>query len=147
MDDDRAVRLLLESDLWLVGRVEKVAANAAWIRLEIDQASAINAILQTSRAEGTVVGQLQGGLRMEYIPQQAQIEANDLVLTSGLGGDFPADIVIGQVTSVRRQQADLFQEAEIRPTVDFSSLKIVSVITSFKPVDISSFQQTTPTAP
>jgi rod shape-determining protein MreC len=135
------------SDLGLVGRVEKVAANAAWIRLEIDQASAINAILQTSRAEGTIVGQLQGGLRMEYIPQQAQVEAGDLVLTSGLGGDFPADIVIGQVTSIRRQQAALFQEAEIRPTVDFSALKIVSVITSFNPVDISVFQQATPGAP
>lgn len=125
----------------LVGRVERVAANAAWVRLAIDQASAINAILQGSRAEGTVVGQLQGGLRMELIPQEVVVEEGDLVLTSGLGGSFPANIVIGQVVSVQRQQAALFQEAEVRPSVDFDDLKIVSVVTSFEPVDLSTFEE------
>jgi rod shape-determining protein MreC len=129
------------SDLGLVGRVEDVAATTAWVRLAIDQGSAINAILQGSRAEGIVVGQLQGGLRMSLIPQEALVEAGDLVLTSGLGGSFPSDIVIGQVASVRQQQAALFQEAEIRPTVDFSRLELVSVITSFEPADLSVFDE------
>jgi rod shape-determining protein MreC len=129
------------SDLGLVGRVESVAANAAWIRLTNDPESAINARLQTARAEGTVVGQLQGGLRMELIPQEALVEPGDLVLTSGLGGTFPANIVIGQVTSVRRQQADLFQTAEVRPTVDYDNLRIVSIITSFEPVDLTTFDE------
>ncbi|MBN1122968.1 MAG: rod shape-determining protein MreC [Anaerolineae bacterium] len=129
------------SDLGLVGRVESVAANAAWIRLTNDPESAINARLQTARAEGTVTGQLQGGLRMELIPQEALVEPGDLVLTSGLGGTFPANIVIGQVTSVRRQQADLFQSAEIRPTVDYDNLRIVSIITSFEPVDLATFDE------
>ncbi len=127
------------NELGLVGRVEDVAYNASWVRLINDQASAVNARLQNSRAEGTVIGQLQGGLRMEYIPQEALVEVGDLVLTSGLGGSFPANLVIGQVTSVRRQQAALFQEAEVRPTVDFNRLQIVSVITSFQPVDTSVF--------
>ncbi len=127
----------------LVGRVERVAANAAWVRLAIDQASAINAFLQGSRAEGTVVGQLQGGLRMELIPQEAVVEEGDLVLTSGLGGSFPANIVIGQVVSVQRQQAALFQEAEVRPSVDFDDLRIVSVITSFEPLDLSILEEAT----
>ncbi len=131
------------NELGLVGRVEKIAANAAWIRLAIDPQSAIDARLQTARAEGTVFGQLQGSLRMDYIVQQAQIEPGDLVLTSGLGGTFPANIVIGQVTSVRRQQGEPFQQAEVRPTVDFGNLKIVSVITSFEPVDLTVFQEET----
>lgn len=128
------------SDMGLVGRVENVAANAAWVRLAIDQASAVDARLQNARAEGTVWGQLQGGMRME-IPQAALVEPGDLVVTSGLGGTFPANIVIGQVNSVRRQQAALFQEADIRPTVDFDDLRIVSVITSFQPVDLTIFEE------
>lgn len=124
----------------LVGRVERAAATSAWVRLAIDQDSAINAFLQNARAEGTVIGQLQGGLRMELIPQAAVVEPGDLVLSSGLGGTFPANILIGQITSVRRQQAALFQEAEVRPTVDFSSLRVVSVITSFEPIDITAFE-------
>lgn len=129
------------SDLGLVGRVENVAANAAWIRLANDPASAIDAKLQNANAEGTVIGQLQGGLRMQYISQDATVNQGDLVLTSGLGGTFPANIVIGQVTSVQRQQADLFQVAEVRPTVDFDELRIVSVVTAFDPVDTSIFQE------
>lgn len=130
------------SELGLVGRVEDIAYDAAWVRLIIDQASAVNARLQNSRAEGIVSGQLQGGLRMEYIPQEELVEVGDLVLTSGLGGTFPANLVIGQITSVRRQQAALFQEAEVRSTVDFTHLQIVSVITSFQPIDTSVFDET-----
>ncbi len=128
------------SDLGLVGLVENVAANAAWIRLANDPGSLVNARTQNTRAEGIVIGQLQGDLRMENIPQVSIVEVGDLVLTSGLGGSFPGDIVIGQITSVRKQPAALFQEAEIRPTVDFDNLDIVSVITAFQPVDPSLFQ-------
>nr|MBN1229451.1 rod shape-determining protein MreC [Anaerolineae bacterium] len=124
----------------LVGRVEEVAANAAWVRLAIDPSSAISARLLQALAEGTVIGQLQGGLRMEYIPQEALIEIGDMVLTSGLGGTLPANIVIGQVTSVSRPQADPFQSAEVRPTVNFERLRVVSVITSFRPIDLTVFE-------
>jgi len=128
------------SDLGLVGRVEKVAANTAWVRLAIDPGSTINARLQTSRAEGAISGQLQGGLLMDLIPQDVTINPGDIVLTSGLGGNFPAGIVIGQVTSVQRQAAALFQQAEVRSTVDFNKLEIVSVITGFTPIDVNQFQ-------
>jgi rod shape-determining protein MreC len=129
------------TDLGLVGRVERVTANEAWIRLANDPASAIDARLQTARASGTVFGELQGTMRMENIPQSAEVESGDLVLTSGLGGTFPPDIVIGQVTSVTKQQAQLFQQAEVRSTVDFNNLDIVSVITSFEAVDTSVFDE------
>lgn len=130
------------SDLGLVGRVEDVAANAAWVILVIDPNSTVNARLQGSRAEGTVFGQLQGGLEMGFIPQDAAVEVGDLVVTSGLGGAFPANIVIGVVTSVRSQPAELFQQAEVRPVVDFGNLEIVAVITDFQPVDPALFEET-----
>ncbi len=123
------------SNLGLVGRVERATAYASWVRLANDPGSAVNARLQRSGAEGTVIGQLQGDMRMEYIPQSVLVEPGDVVLTSGLGGTFPPGIVIGRVTSVRRQQATFFQAAEVQSTVDFDSLDIVSVVTSFNPVD------------
>ena len=126
----------------LVGRVGDVTATAAWVRLAIDQRSAVNARLQKTRAEGTVVGQLTGEMRMQLIPQDAIIEEGDLVLTSGLGGNFPPDIVIGQIASVRSQEAELFQEAEIRPTVDFDRLELVVVIVGFETIDPSLFDET-----
>ncbi|MBN1430300.1 MAG: rod shape-determining protein MreC [Anaerolineae bacterium] len=128
------------SDQGLVGYVDDIAANTAWVRLIIDQSSAVNARLQNARAEGTVFGQLQGTLLMGLIPQEMLIEPDDMVLTSGLGGKFPAGIVIGQVTSVQRQPAELFQQAQLRPMVDFGRLEIVSVITSFQTIDTTIFE-------
>jgi rod shape-determining protein MreC len=127
------------TDLGLVGRVEQAAANQSWVRLVNDPGSIVNARLQNARAEGSISGKVQGTLEMSLIPNEAVVEPGDLVLTSGLGGAFPANIVIGQVTSVNRQEAALFQSAEVRPTVDFEAMDIVAVITGFTPTDISEF--------
>ena len=71
------------------------------------------------------------------IPQSAEVKPGDLVLTSGLGGDYPPNILIGQVTGVRSRDFDLFQTASVQPVVDFSQLEIILVITNFRPIDIS----------
>jgi rod shape-determining protein MreC len=65
------------------------------------------------------------------------LNPGDLILTSGLGGAYPADVVVGQVVGVRKRETDLFQTASIQPVVNFSGLKAVLVITNFHPVDVS----------
>lgn len=69
---------------------------------------------------------------MRYIQQGEEVKVGDLVLTSGLGGNFPRRLVIGQVTAVRKKDIELFQEAEVEPTVDFDHLEIVMIITNFE---------------
>lgn len=119
----------------LVGRITDVGSNWAKVMLIIDPSSSVNALVQSSRATGVVEGQVGGGLVMKYIPQGATINVNDIILTSGLGGNFPSKLIIGQVTSVYQRDVEMFQEAHIRPTVDFSELEIVLVITNFLPID------------
>jgi len=58
-------------------------------------------------------------------------------LTSGLGGDYPPNLLVGQVVSVRKLEYELFQQAAIQPNVDFGQLQFVLVITNFRPVDIT----------
>jgi rod shape-determining protein MreC len=129
----------------LVGRIIDVTALAARVLLITDPSSSISARLQTSRAQGTVQGRLTGSLRMGLIPLEASVEVGDVVLTSGLGGNFPPDIVIGQVTSVRQFEFELNQEAEVRSLVSFDTLEFVLVVTNFVPIDISVFDNATPT--
>jgi len=124
----------------LVGRIVEVSANASRVLLINDPSSYVSVRLQTSRAEGSVEGQLTGNLRMIDIPLNADVREGDLVLTSGLGGNFPADIVIGQVTSTRQFEFELNQEAEVRSLINFDTLEFVLVVTSFQPVDISVFE-------
>ncbi len=60
-----------------------------------------------------------------------------MVLTSGLGGNFPANLFVGQVVSVNSPENALFQEASVQPVVDFAGLKAVLVITNFTPSDVT----------
>lgn len=117
----------------LVGRITDAGSNWAKVMLIIDPSSSVNALIQTSRATGVVEGQVGGSLVMKYIPQEETVNVNDIVLTSGLGGNFPQKLIIGQVTAVHQRDIEMFQQADIRPTVDFNNLEIVLVITNFSP--------------
>jgi rod shape-determining protein MreC len=118
----------------LVGRITEVGANWAKVMLTIDPSSSVNALIQTSRATGVVEGQVGGSLLMKYIPQGETVNINDIVLTSGLGGNFPKNLIIGQITTVHQRDIEMFQQADIRPTVDFNKLEIVLIITNFEPI-------------
>ncbi len=119
----------------LVGRVTAVGGNSAQVLLLIDPGSAVNAIIQNSRATGLVRGNIDGTIMMERIPPNETVNPGDLALTSGLGGNFPAKLVIGQVTEVTQRDQDMFQTARIRPTVDFGKLETMLIVTSFEPID------------
>ncbi len=116
----------------LIGRVAQVGPRTAKVQLLTDSDSAVAALLQTSRVTGLVVGQPDGTLRMEYIPQEESVGVGDIVLTSGLGGFMPKGLVIGQVTEVQQVDYALFQAAIVRPAVDFSRLELILVLTAFE---------------
>ncbi len=139
--DGIGIGMPVATDLGLVGRVVHVSANAAQVQLINDENSSVSSRLQTTRAEGSIIGQASGVLRMTFIDLDEDIIQSDLVITSGLGGNFPPDIVVGQVTSIRQFEFELFQEAEVRSLIDFDVLEFVLVITSFQPIDLSVFDQ------
>lgn len=128
----------------LVGRVIRVSANASRVMLITDPSSSVSARLQTNRVQGTVRGKVAGTLEMVLIGLDAQIVSGTLVITSGLGGNFPQDIVIGQVTSFRLADTGLSQIAQVSSLINFDTLEFALVITNFQPVDLSVFEQATP---
>lgn len=125
------------TDKGLVGRVDAVISEAARVKLITDASSQVNVRMQASNAEAILVGSLTGDLSLEMIPQDTTEQVGDVVLTSGLGGNYPPNILIGQLVSIRKLEYELFQQAVVQPNVNFSLLQFVLVITNFKPVDIS----------
>lgn len=136
--DGVAENMPVVTERGLVGRVTAVGPNSAQVLMLIDPASAVNAIIQNSRVTGVVKGNIDGTVTMERIPPTEDVNPGDIVLTSGLGGNFPDKIVIGQVTEVTQRDQDMFQVARIRPTVDFGKLETMLIITSFEPIDFES---------
>jgi rod shape-determining protein MreC len=128
------------SEKGLVGRITEVSATASKVQLIIDPDSAINARLQESRAEGIIVGRATGDLEMIYIPQDTAVTVGEIVVTSGLGGGYPPEILIGRVVSVHKRDYELYQTAIIEPRNDFSRLENVLIITNFEPVQIGPLQ-------
>jgi rod shape-determining protein MreC len=120
----------------LVGRVVEVFPTVARVQLITDPEAAVNVRFQTTRAEGVLTPQLNGELWVDLIDQNAEILQDELVLTSGLGGKFPADIPVGRVISIRSRDYELFQQAVIQSTVNFEDLNIVLVITNFRPLPV-----------
>jgi rod shape-determining protein MreC len=139
-DDGVFVGLPVESARGLVGQVYRTTGRSAMVILVTDNISSIPARLGTSRATGIARGGgLGGSMAMDWIDLEAQIEVGEVVLTSGLGGKFPQDMVIGRVTEVERREAELFQRAIIQPAVDFDSLETIFVITDFRIIDTDIF--------
>ena len=132
----RGMPVVTESGL--VGRVTEVFSTFSIIQLISDPESAVNVRLQDSRADGVLTAQLNGDLIVDLIDLNTQLSEGELVLTSGLGGKYPADIPIGQVISVRKRDYDLFQQATIQPLVDFENLEVVLIITNFQTFSIDS---------
>jgi rod shape-determining protein MreC len=137
--DGIAVGMPVVTGQGLVGRIIRISADASQVLLITSPSSFVSARVQSSRAEGTVQGDISGPLEMSFIPLGAGVVPGDVVLTSGLGGNFPADLVIGQVTAVR--QEELFQAAQLRSLINFDTLELVLVITNFQPIDTSVFEE------
>lgn len=120
----------------LVGRIAAVTAGASRVQLITDPSSTVNVHLEPSGAQAALHGSLTSDITLDMIPQEINIQPGDLVLTSGLGGSYPSNILVGQVSGIRSQEQDIFQRATLQPVVNFSQLNIVLVITNFKPIEV-----------
>lgn len=121
----------------LVGRIAAVTSSASRVQLITDPSSIVNVRLKSGQSEVQLVGSITGDLTLEIVPQDVILTPGDLVLTSGIGGTYPADILIGQVLSARKIETDIFQTATVQSAVDFANLRAVLVITNFRPVEIA----------
>lgn len=54
-------------------------------------------------------------LKLPYLSTSADVIAGDLLVTSGLGGGFPAGYPVGTITDVKRDPAQSLAEVDVRP--------------------------------
>ncbi len=91
----------------LVGRIDAVTANAARVQLITDPGSIVNVHLRNADTDAILSGSLTGDVIIEMIPDEILLQSGDLVITSGLGGNYPPDVVVGQVVSIRQTRGIL----------------------------------------
>ncbi len=112
----------------VVGQVVSASANAARVLLIADMNSAVDGILFHSRARGIVSGTREGSCTLKYVARLDDVITSDVVMTSGQDGIFPKDQVIGTVGRVGTQDGGMFQDVEVKLSVDLAKVEEVLVV-------------------
>ena len=114
--------------LGVVGRVTESGVNTAKVLMASDKACEISAMIQRSRDQGVVSGFDKFDMKMKYLLPEADANANDMVITSGLGGIFPRGIRLGRVKQVIEKKYALFKEALVVPEINIRRLEEVLIM-------------------
>jgi rod shape-determining protein MreC len=112
----------------IVGVVVEASAHYAKVLLLIDPNSAVDALVQSTRARGIVKGGDAGVCIFDYVLRKHSVSVGDTVVSSGLDGVFPKGLRVGRVSEIVRQNAGIFQKVSVTPYVDFEILEEVLVI-------------------
>jgi rod shape-determining protein MreC len=112
----------------IAGQVMAVSSHYAKVLLIIDRNSAVDALVQRSRARGIVRGRSSESCSLHYVLRKNDVRVGDQVVSSGIDGVYPKGLRIGYVSGIVRRNSGMFQAVEIKPSVDFEKLEEVLVI-------------------
>ena len=83
-------------------------------------------------------GDLRREILLDLIPSGAALAKGDIVVTSGLGGNYPRGLLVGSIEDVEVRPQAPFKVATVSPAADLSGLDTVLVLTSFLPARLAS---------
>lgn len=113
----------------LVGRVSSAGPRLSVVTLITDPGSAVGVLVPRTGDAGICYGQVGTQLlRMRFFSREARVSPGDAVVTSGLGGVFPPQLLVGTVVEAFPGDYGLVQYATVRPAVDMDRLWQVMVV-------------------
>jgi len=112
----------------LVGKIIAIQKTTAKVLLIIDRNSALDILVQRSRAKGIIEGRTEERCELCFVSKNEDIQTGDVIVTSGLDEIIPKGLAVGAVVNVVRNSPGFFQQVEVKPAVDFSKLEEVLVV-------------------
>ena len=129
----------VSSEGYLVGVVTEAGLNWCTVQTVTDTDTELGARLFRTGdaviAEGDFTLMRQNRLKVTYLPADTALLVGDYIVTSGLGGYYPSDLVIGTVESVEADDNGLAQYAVLAPMLEFDALTELFLIKSFDIVE------------
>lgn len=114
----------------LIGKIHEVNDYFSKVLLLTDNNSKVAATIQnTDQTAGLVEGQFGLSFSMTNIPQDQEISDGDLVVTSGLEGNIPRNLLIASVESINQVENEIFKTAVLSPIISFDNLSYILVLT------------------
>ena len=119
----------------LVGVVTQAYATTSKVTTLLSEDVNVSAVVPSRGESGVISSDITsasaGLLRLSYLSNDTQVQKGDIVTTSGVGGTYPADVIIGQVQSVQKSENDISNYAVIKPYEDLTSVQDVFVVIDF----------------
>lgn len=124
----------------LVGRVVRVLPQTSQVLLLIDKRFTVDVLDEATRTRAMVVGlgdaprlkRYPFMTQMEYLKLGDEINAGDLLMTSGLSDLYPRGIPVGYILEIAKDEENVFQSAAVIPSVDFAKIERVIVLTKHR---------------
>ncbi|MES3040068.1 MAG: rod shape-determining protein MreC [Pseudomonadota bacterium] len=100
----------------VVGRVQWLGQHTARIMLISDRQHSVPVRINRNGMRAILSGTGDPAeLSLQFVPETAGIKAGDLLVTSGLGRDFPAGYPVGRVTRIRKVPGEQFLDISAQP--------------------------------
>jgi rod shape-determining protein MreC len=112
----------------LIGRIQNVSSYKSQVMLLTNPKSTINVMTTNSGAKGVIKGEYGLGVILDMILQTDTINIGDSVVTSGVGGEIPRGLYVGNIQEIHESDDHLFQQAVMAFPVQAAKLQIVFVI-------------------
>jgi len=119
------------TSIGLVGKTSTLSPHMTKVILLTDELCSVSAKIEGTLDQGILYGERAGldikpDLRLRFLNLNSTINAGSSVYSTGEGGVFPKDLLLGRVK--RFENKEITGEAIIEPAVDFSVLEYVFVI-------------------
>ena len=114
----------------LFGRVQKTYDKYSLALLISDQSNKVNVKSESLSASGVLSGSAGGSmLLMDLIERESELNKDDLILTSGLDGVYPKDLIVGRVAEIASAGEGVFKQAFVRPSYSgFLDTKVFVIV-------------------
>ena len=112
----------------IVGQVVDVSGHYAKVLLIVDQNSAVDALVQRTRARGLLKGEFADQCRLEYVLRKEDVRMGDVIVTSGLDDVFPKGLRIGEIKDISGAPTEMFYTITVAPFVDFEKLEDLLIL-------------------
>ncbi|PKK84771.1 MAG: rod shape-determining protein MreC [candidate division Zixibacteria bacterium HGW-Zixibacteria-1] len=112
----------------LVGKIREVMPDFATVTLLTDPSNAVSGRVAETREIGIVRFSSDKGMYLDNLPADSDIKPKDLIISSGLGGVYPAGLSVAIVDSAMAERGDILKTVYLKPTVDFFEIDELYVL-------------------
>jgi rod shape-determining protein MreC len=123
--------VVVTSQKVLVGKISETYDRFSRITLLSSKDNSLDAQVQNKEIDGLIRGNGNLNLLLDLVPKEKDLKEDDVVVTHYLSRKYPQGLLIGQIKTIKKQDTEPFQTAEIEPFFNIGSIETLFVINNF----------------